>query len=205
MKLLRYLPLIAMAFALSGVVQAHAFKLGVLDAGPGVDYYGTPLTDLILGSCGTGTTSTEGCVTIENETGSLLTSFQLTFSTSNLGPMNQTFTCGTGTLFADCSVTNLGGGNYSLVFSGGTGVPSDTNSMSMEEDQKESQDSDDSSADTFTIQENGLPYSDFASTPFTVVSETPEPSSIWLMSTGVLLLGGFFYYTRRSGLGGRSL
>jgi hypothetical protein len=30
---------------------------------------------------------------------------------------------------------------------------------------------------------------------------TPEPSSILLLATGVLMLGGFFYYKRRNGLG----
>jgi hypothetical protein len=30
---------------------------------------------------------------------------------------------------------------------------------------------------------------------------TPEPSSIWLMSTGVLMLGGFFFYKRRNVFG----
>ncbi len=30
---------------------------------------------------------------------------------------------------------------------------------------------------------------------------TPEPSSIWLMSTGALLLGGFLYYKRRNNFG----
>ncbi len=30
---------------------------------------------------------------------------------------------------------------------------------------------------------------------------TPEPSSILLLSTGVLMLGGFFYYKRRNGTG----
>ncbi len=204
MKFLRYVLAIMMMCALGGTVQAHAFKLGVLDAGPGVDYTGTPLTNLMLGSCGSGTALTEGCVTIENETGSLLTSFQLSFSTSNLGSGNQGFTCGTGIMFADCTVTDLGGGNYNLVFSGGTGVPSDPNAMKKKEDKKESRDSDDYSADTFTIQEIGLPLSDFANTPL-AVAPTPEPGSIWLMSTGALLLGGFFYYTRRNRLGDQSL
>jgi hypothetical protein len=30
---------------------------------------------------------------------------------------------------------------------------------------------------------------------------TPEPSSILLLATGVLMLGGFFYYKRRNGMG----
>jgi hypothetical protein len=30
---------------------------------------------------------------------------------------------------------------------------------------------------------------------------TPEPSSIWLMSTGALMLGAFFYYKRNNGFG----
>ena len=207
MKFLRYVLAIMTMCALGVTVQAHAFKLGVLDAGPGFDYTGTPLTNLLLVSCGAGTASTEGCVTIENETGSLLTSFQLSFSTSNLGLGNQNFTnadCATGTMFRTCTVTDLGSGNYNLVLSGGTGVPYDPNAMKKKEDEKESGDPDDYSADTFTIQETGLPYSDFANTPLTVAA-TPEPGSIWLMSTGALLLGGFFYYTRRNGFGDQSL
>jgi len=32
-------------------------------------------------------------------------------------------------------------------------------------------------------------------------SVTPEPSSIWLLSTGALMLGAFFYYKRHNGFG----
>ncbi len=207
MKLLRYALALLTMCALSGMGQAHAFKLGVLDAGPGIDYTGTPLTNLMFGSCGVGTQGTEGCITIENETGALLTSFQLSFSTSNLPLASQNFSnadCSTGTMFASCAVTSLGGDNYSLVLYGGTGVPSDPNAMKKNEDKKESKDADDYKGHTFIIQENGLPLADFANTPLTVTA-TPEPGSIWLMSTGALMLCAFFYYKRRNGFGDQSL
>lgn len=214
MKCLRYVLAMSMMCALGGMVQAHAFQLGVLDSGPGVDYTGAPLA-LTFGSCGAGSTSS--CVTIENETGQLLTSFQLTFSTANLLSGSQMFSssdCSTGAFFSSCSVTSLGNNNYSLVFSGGTGVPSDTSpDSSMESAEGTLEDSNESSSAalneqemdtvpyTFTIQGSGLTTQQFNSLDASI-SQTPEPSSIWLMSTGALLLGGFFVYSRRrNGIG----
>lgn len=214
MKLLRYVFAIVMMCALSGLVQAHAFRLGVQDAGPGVDYTGTPLTGLLFGSCSS--KSSDGCITIENDTGSLLKSFQLVFSDTIV--TGGTCTTSTGPVSFSCSESKVGG-NYIFTFSSATGIPFDTkNEMVKTEDHKEKKDKDDKHqkgdedkdrdtddiSDTFTIRETGVPYTAFAKDPLTLTS-TPEPSTIWLMSTGALMLGGFFCYKRRNGLGDQSL
>lgn len=191
MKFLRYVLAIMTMCALGVTVQAHAFKLGVLDAGPGFDYTGTPLTNLLFSPCSTG--SLDGCITIENETGAVLTGFQLEFSNTGLTTQGA---CGVTGSFSSCT-ESMGGGNYFFTFSGGTGVPFDANAGNENEESAESWDTDDLT-DTFTIQVTGEPYTDFG--PLTLTA-TPEPSSIWLLSTGGLLLGAFFYYKRRKGLG----
>lgn len=190
MKFLRYVLAIITMCALGVTVQAHAFKLGVLDAGPGVDYTGTPLTNLLFSPCSTG--SLDGCITIENETGVVLTSFKLEFSGTGLSQG----VCGVTGSFSSCSESEVGG-NDIFTFSGGTGVPFDANAGNENEETTESRDTDDLT-DTFTIQVTQESYKDFG--PLTLTA-TPEPSSIWLLSTGSLLLGAFFYYKRRKGLG----
>jgi hypothetical protein len=54
----------------------------------------------------------------------------------------------------------------------------------------------------FTIAESGIPVDDF---PIGTLTVSPEPSSIWLLSTGALLLGVFFYSKRRNGIGSMGL
>jgi hypothetical protein len=52
----------------------------------------------------------------------------------------------------------------------------------------------------FTIAESGVDPADFPTGTLTV-NVTPEPSSIWMLSTGALMLGTFLYSKRRKGLG----
>lgn len=188
MKLLRYLPAIVTICALSGMAQAHAFKLGVFDAPPSeIEFTGAPLSGLMFSPCSSG--STDGCITIENDTGQMLTSLQLEFSATGLSTAGSCNT-GTGEAFTNCSYSETTGSNpqYIFDFSGGSGVGFT--------------EGDDNSGNTFTIQVSGENFTDFG--PLTLTS-TPEPSSIVLLSTGGLLLGAFFYYKRRNGLGDVSL
>ena len=69
MRLFRCLFALIFVCAMSGLARADDFKLGVQDAGPGIDYYGGLLT-VGFTSCG----YDMGCVTIENETGKTITS-----------------------------------------------------------------------------------------------------------------------------------
>jgi hypothetical protein len=185
MKLLRYALALLTMCALSGMGQAHAFKLGILDAPPSeIEFTGAPLTGLMFASCGGG--STDGCITIENDTGHMITSLQLEFSATGLTTSGGCDSTGTSIAFTNCSFSETTGSNpqYVFDFSGGPGIGF------ME--------GDDGGGNTFTIQVTGEPYTDFG--PLTLTS-TPEPSSIVLLSTGGLLLGAFFYYKRRNGLG----
>ncbi len=193
MKLLRYAVALMFVCAMSGMAKADDFKLGVQDAGPGIDYKGTPLTNLKFGSCGAGFGKDYGCVTIENETGAQLTSFQLEFSAANI---TTTGACGSvSSYFITCSESMVGK-DYLFTFSGGTGVPYDKNAWKEGEEGIEKWDPDDA-MDTFTIVESGENRKDFGKMTLT---PTPEPSSVLLMSTGLLLVGGFFVYKRRNGL-----
>lgn len=185
MKLLPYLPAMVAICALSGMAQAHAFKLGILDAPPSeIEFTGAPLTGLMFAPCSSG--STDGCITIENDTGQMLTSLQLEFSATGLTTPGGCNTTGTSIAFTNCSFSETTGSNPQYIFdySGGSGIGFT--------------EGDDGGGNTFTIQETGEPYTDFG--PLTLTS-TPEPSSIVLLSTGGLLLGAFFYYKRRNGLG----
>lgn len=193
MKLLRYAVALMFVCAMSGMAKADDFKLGVQDAGPGIDYTGTPLTNLGFKSCGNGLGVDYGCVTIENETGAPLTSFQLEFSSTGL---ITTGACGSVSAYFTTCTESMVGKDYLFTFSGGTGVPYDTNAWKKKEDKTEKKDPDDA-MDTFTIVESGENRNDFGPMMLTT---TPEPSSVLLMSTGVLLLGGLFYYKRRNGL-----
>jgi hypothetical protein len=52
---------------------------------------------------------------------------------------------------------------------------------------------------------NGIDILAYAQAGLPPAGTTPEPSSIWLMSTGVLMLGGFFLYKRGNAFGEMNL
>jgi hypothetical protein len=192
MKLLRYLPLVAMFFALSGIAKADPidFKLGVLDPS---GFNTTPIfsTSFVFNfdTCATGQVppgagTYEGCFSAINDTGQTVTSLLLEFpnTTAFTGQTaNCTVSPSSLSLFTSASCA-LVGSEYVLNFTGGDIQPNEY----------------------LLIAENGVSASDFPTVDGTL-NPVPEPSSIWLLSTGTLLLGAFFYYKRRNGLGDQSL
>jgi hypothetical protein len=197
MKLLRCLPLIAMVCMLSGIAKADPvdFHGVIVDPPPG-SFSTTPINSLTpptvveFAACVPGeipgtVDPYEGCASFENSTSAPITFLQLVFpDTTTLG--GQPVSCAAdgadtpgGPTSANVFQSNscaLVGDNYVLDFSDG--------SISVGE--------------LFTVAENGVSPGDF---PDGTLTATPEPSSIWLLSTGALLLGGFFYYKRRNGFG----
>jgi hypothetical protein len=194
MKLLRYLPLIAAACMLSGIAKADPVDFHAVIVDPaGFDVHDLTTTSAIVQfqTCDAGqlpsgiSPSFVGCETFENLTGAPLTSLQLEFP--DIGAIaGQSVDCtaaaGVPNFFstATCSVVN---GFFVLDYSVGSipeGFPTGV----------------------FTIAESGVPAYDF---PEGTLTTTPEPSSVWLLSTGALLLGAFFYSSRRNGLGSMGL
>jgi hypothetical protein len=96
-------------------------------------------------------------------------------------------------------------GDYIIDFSGGTGIPFATDCD--HDGDGGDLNSDDFNAPCnagtiFTIAESGNdPLSDFASLSV-IANATPEPSSLWLLATGVLPAGLFFANWRRRDLCG---
>jgi hypothetical protein len=198
MKLLRCLFALILVCALSGMAKADPIDFHMVV----VDPPGFNVTDLTTMSSTVGFTACDagqlpsgivgsyvGCDTFENLTGSSLTSLELVFPdtgalvgqsancTADPGPVNF-FTSAT------CSIVN---GFFVLDYSGGSipqGFPDGV----------------------FTIAESGVDPSQFPDGTLTAnLTATPEPGSLWLMSTGVLLLGAFFYSRPRNGLGSMGL
>ena len=193
MKLLRCLFALMLVCALSGMAKADPidFHMVVVDPPTGFDTTPinslTPPTSIGFSACVPGQIPGvedpfEGCASFENSTSAAITSLELIFpNTSDLD--SQTPNCGLdpNTSVNDfasfsCTLTN---GNYILDFTNGSiGV-----------------------GGLFTVAEEGVDPNAFPDGTLTASSATPEPSSIWLMSTGALLLGAFFYSRRRNGLG----
>jgi hypothetical protein len=197
MKLLRCFVALALASALAGIAKADPIDYHAVIVDPPAGRFSTtPITSLTsptvikFKSCVPGeipgtVDPYEGCASFENSTAAPITSLQLEFpDTTTLG--GQPVSCaldGTDTpggptsanVFQTTSCA-LVGGDYILDFSDG--------SISV--------------GDLFTVAENGVRPRDF---PDGTLTSTPEPSSIWLLSTGALLLGGFFYYKRHNGFG----
>jgi hypothetical protein len=196
MKLLRCLPLIAAVCLLSGIAKADPvdFHMVVVDP-PAGSFSTTPITTLTpppiisFSNCVAGeipgtVDPYEGCASFENSTSSALTNLQLLFpdtsalnsQTANCSPDPGTVSGTSVDFFQDfsCSIVN---GNYVLDFTDGS-IPVGA---------------------LFTIAENGVAPDCFPDGTLNT-NVTPEPSSIWLLSTGVLLLG-FFFYKHRTGFG----
>jgi len=197
MKLLRCLPLIAAVCMVSGIAKADPVDFHMVIVDPPQGFNTTPITSLspptvvsflpcVAGEIPGTVDPYQGCASFENSTSSALTNLELIFP--NNGVLNsQTANCtgdpgtisGASVNFFQEASCNIVGDNYVLAFFDGS-IPV---------------------GDLFTIAEDGVPADCF---PDGTLTSTPEPSSIWLLSTGVLLLG-FFFYRRRTGFGGIGL
>jgi hypothetical protein len=190
MKFLRCLFALTLVCAVSGMAKADPidFHMVVVDP-PGFDVHDLTTTTAVVNftACDAGqlpqgiSPDYVGCETFENLTGAPITSLELEFP--DIGALsgqsaNCTAAAGVPNFFsvASCSIVN---GFFVLNYSDGSipnGFPSGV----------------------FTIAESGVRPSAF---PEGTLSTTPEPSSIWLMSTGAVMLGAFFYSKKRNGLG----
>jgi hypothetical protein len=194
MKLLRYLFALTLVCALSGMAKADPidFHMVVVDAGTPLNtiYLVPPASpvDFSFGPCSSSYGPNEdGCAYFVNSMGYGLTSLQLEFPDAGSPAAGQTPNCspsGTGLDFFAASSCSISGNNFIINFSDGL-IPNGT---------------------AFIIAEDGVPTCD-GSDPWTgtLSANAPEPSSMWLMSTGVLMLGAFFYAKRRNGLGSTDL
>ena len=177
MRLLRCLFALTFVCALSGMARADDFKLGVLDAPPtSIDYTGSPLT-VKFGSCGPNTPN-DGCVTIANDTGKELTSLVI-----DIVPNKYTIADGNGGCLSQkgitCTYTESNDDLYQFLFTGLDIPPA----------------SEWCTTDTFTIEEEGIPFRDFPDATISS-STTPEPASLLLLATGCFLFAGFVYRRR---------
>jgi hypothetical protein len=215
MRILRYLLAMALVAGLSGAAKADTFVPGdfaavVIDPVPDPSEITLILNQsfpVSLAAChadqldGLSTADFVGCFTGLNISGTPLTSLSMQFPAIFLTghvldlpncpvePQNifSSITCG----FTDPTDTA-----YILTFSGGnipsfghgpdcptTGLPPECEQDSL-----------------FTIAIGGIPFSSLPQN-FTVqantITVTPEPSSLWLMSTGVLSVGLFAAFRRR--------
>ncbi len=173
--------------AFTGIAKAADFHVGVQDAPTTYQYTytGTTLTDVVFGSCGRGTPSDDGCVTILNDSGSTLTSLVIDVPVTSETPDTESNPCLSGTGFADCIATLIDNNTEYQFDITGLDVPANGFCTS---------------GDTFEIEETGVDPKDFPGIGVGPMSVTPEPASFWLLATGVLLFGGFLY-RRNLGIG----
>ncbi len=194
MKLLRLLFAVTLACTLGGMAKADPVDFHMVVVDPPTGFNTTPITSLssptpiTFSACVPGEIPGtidpyEGCASFENSTSGPLTNLLLEFpNTSALHSQSASCTPDPGVIGSSsvdffqsysCSLVN---GNYILDFTNGN-IPVGT---------------------LFTIAENGVCASDF---PTGTLSSAPEPGSLWLMSTGTLVLAGFFYSKHRNGAG----
>jgi hypothetical protein len=191
MKYFRSLAVLIAIFSLSIVAKAAPadFKFQVLDPiGPGAPLDGGPFAvTLTLGACPSEVATFDsqtnaglfGCYLGTNDTGNTINSITLVFS-DDLGLNSQTADClnsGAGDLTAafatsTCSLVTQG---YVLTYSGGAGLAPGA---------------------TVALAEYGPDPADFGTGVGTVTELTPEPSSILLLSTGVLCVGVMLFRKR---------
>jgi hypothetical protein len=180
MKLLRCLFALTLVCTLSGMARADDFKLGVLDAPPtSIGYTGSPLT-VAFGSCGWGSPSTDGCVTIANDTGTTLTSLLIDITANKYTIADGGGGCQSTDPGVTCQYSLIDGDIYQFLFTGLDIPPA----------------SEWCTTDTFTIEEQGVKYKDFPDGTVGPPSVTPEPASLMLLATGFLLCAGFVYRRR---------
>jgi hypothetical protein len=190
MKLLRCLLALTVVCALSGIAKADPidFHMVVVDPSFSTDSIITltpapvvQFTPCVSGEIPGTVDPYEGCASFENSLSSALTNLELVFpndavlnsQTPNCTPDPGVIGNSSVDFFTTFSCQIIGG-NYVLDFSGGN-IPVGT---------------------LFTIAENGVPPGDFPLGTLSSTTATPEPSSIWLLSTGALMMGAFFYSKR---------
>jgi hypothetical protein len=182
MRILRYFLAMVMVAALSGVAKADDFQMVVIDPTYSVNVITDTSFTFSLAPCvAPGQVPVGslylGCFTGQNETGAALTSLFIDIPALVDG---QTVSCGLngGGLDYFSNVTcDTGPDGYTLDFTGG--------SIAVD--------------DVFTIAEAGADPADFPDV-MSAVANAPEPSSFWLMSTGVLSVGLLGGYRRRQRL-----
>lgn len=179
MRLLRCLFAVTLVCGLLGVAKADQldFHMVVLDPFETFPIQQVPFnfsfTACTLGQLPTNTVGHyDGCFSGVNRTGSDWVGLQLGFSnTAHLH--NQPAGCqldGAQDYFKNTScILTPDKSEYDLNFAGGV-IPNNG---------------------SFVIAESGVAPSDFPLVSATVTSLTPEPSSIWLLSTGILVTGVF--------------
>lgn len=191
MHKLRYLLAVALLGALGTAAKAAPVDFQVVVIDPPPSYLINPITSdsftfsfspcVSPGQVPNGT-SYVGCFTGENATGHTLTSLSLFIPTIT----NGVDTCGFSGLGLDlfpsvvCTVTSTG---YELDFTGGN-IP--TSNGHSPDDAEFNRDS------VFTIAESGIDPSAFPQVTADF-NPVPEPSSIMLVSTGVLGVGGLLF------------
>lgn len=193
MKVFRTLFAILLACTLCGMAKADPVDFHMVVVDPPSGFNTVPITSLssptpiVFSACVPGeipgtVDPYEGCASFENSTTGPITNLLLEFPDTN-ALNSQSASCapdpgviGSSSVdffqSASCSLTN---GEYILDFTDGS-IPVGA---------------------LFTIAEDGVCADDF---PTGSLSSAPEPASIWLLSTGALMLAGF-YFKRRHGLG----
>jgi hypothetical protein len=213
MRMLRYLLAMAMVAALSGVARADGFDFQtvVIDPIPSPSEI-TPITNptfpVTLSPCqadqldGLSPTQFIGCFTGLNVTGVALTSLQMEFPAIFLNGLLDQPDCPVETqnVFTtiSCGFTDSTDTEYFLDFSGGIVPPYPTGGDCGAVG--DPQDCEADSIFTIAIGFNGSSSGGFDDLPqnFLVVGNaTAEPTSFWLMLTGVLSAGLLGVYKRR--------
>jgi hypothetical protein len=194
MRMMRFLLVFALLCGVSSISKADDFRMVVLDppppSFPTFPIFSSPFTftfaPCAAGQLPTGTMgSYDGCFSGVNRTGQDWTSLTLNFGNntalSNAAPAVCSLDGGGLDIFSEpgpgeCDLSN---GLYTLIYKGGLLTNNEN----------------------FVIAEQGVDPDDFpevTATFTTSTTVTPEPESIWLMSTGLTFLGSLVARRRRS-------
>ena len=136
----------------------------------------SPVT-VSFGACmGAGFSSTDGCLTLQNDSGVTLKSFSVTF-TVNSFTASQPVTCQSDNFTSDCPATTPASGDVTLEFFDGN-VPTNSPTTFI------------SGASMINVLEEGIDPSDFPPMIVTGFPDpTPEPGTWLLFSSGLGMLG----------------
>lgn len=194
MRMMRYLLAIALVCGVAGVAKADDFRMVVLDPPPSsfptFPVFDSPFT-FNFAACAPGQLPTgtqdiyAGCFSGVNRTGQDWTSLTLDFSNnsalSDAAPAVCSLDGGGQDIFAApspgaCDLQS--NQQYVLIFTGGILANNEN----------------------FVIAEEGVDPADFpeVTASFTTSATTPEPESLWLLSTGLVFAGRLFAHRRTS-------